>query len=55
MQQLAEMGIDPEMFAMFTGTAGGILGGAMCCVGSLVIGAALGAIGGAVMAAAKPD
>ena len=55
MQQLTDVGIDPEMFAMFTGIGGGILGGAMCCVGSLAIGAALGAIGGAIMAAAKPD
>ena len=55
MQQLVDMGIDPEMFAMFTGTAGSILGGAMCCVGSLLIGAALGTIGGAIMAAAKSD
>ena len=55
MEQLVDAGIDPEMFAMFTGTAGGIIGGAMCCVGSLAIGAALGAIGGAIMAAAKPD
>jgi hypothetical protein len=55
MQQLIDAGIDPDMFAMFAGVGGGILGGAMCCVGSLAIGAALGAIGGAIMAAAKPD
>jgi hypothetical protein len=55
MDQLLDMGVDPEMFAMFTGVGGGILGGAMCCVGSLAIGAALGAIGGAIMAAVKQD
>ena len=55
MDQLIELGIDPDMFATFTGVGGGILGGAMCCVGSLAIGAALGAIGGAIMAAVKQD
>lgn len=55
LQQLEQAGIDPEMFAVFTGVGGGILGGAICCAGSLAIGAALGAIGGAIFAAAKRD
>jgi hypothetical protein len=55
MRQLVEMGIDPEMFAMFTGTGGVALGGGMCCLASLALGAALGAVGGAIFAAAQPD
>ena len=57
MQQLEEAGIelDPQMLSFFTGTAGGVLGCGLCCVGSLAIGAALGAIGGAVFAAVKQN
>ena len=37
------------------GVAGGLTVGAMCCLGSLAIGAALGAIGGAIFGAAKSE
>ena len=55
MRQLVELGIDPEMFAMFTGTGGMALAGGMCCLTGLALGAALGAVGGAIFAAAQPD
>jgi hypothetical protein len=51
LQQLEQMGIDQDVFATFTGIGGGV----MCCLGSLVIGAALGALGGAILAATKPE
>jgi hypothetical protein len=51
LSQLRDAGIDPSTFAGI----GGVLGiGAACCLVGLVVAAALGAIGGAVMAAAKP-
>jgi hypothetical protein len=55
MEQLTELGMDPEMFALFTGTGGVALAGGLCCLGSLALGAALGAIGGTIFAAAKSD
>lgn len=54
-EMLAEMGIDPGTFATFSGWGGVAIGGGMCCIGYLAIGAALGAIGGAVLAAVKSD
>jgi len=57
MQQLAELGVDisPEMFAAFSGVVGMAIAGGMCCLTGLAVGAGLGAIGGAIFAAAKPD
>lgn len=55
MRQLSELGVDPETFAAFTGTGGVALGGALCCLSSLAIGAVLGAIGGAIFAAVKAE
>lgn len=55
MRQLLELGIDPEMFATFSGVGGAALGGGMCCLTGLAIGAGMGAIGGAIFAAIKPD
>ena len=55
MQQLIELGIDPEMFAIFSGAGGVAIGGGMCCLASLALGAGLGAIGGAIFAAVKSD
>ena len=61
LEQLTELGVelDPEMLEIFTGAGAGagmgILGGSLCCVGSLAIGAALGAIGGAIFGASKSD
>ena len=54
-QPLIDAGIDPELFSIFAGWGGVALGGGLCCLGSLVIGAALGAIGGAILAAAKSE
>jgi len=52
LSQLQDAGIDPSVFAGI----GGVLGiGAACCLVGLVVAAVLGAIGGAVMAAAKAD
>jgi hypothetical protein len=55
MQQLIELGVDPEMFAIFSGVGGAAIGSGMCCMASLALGAGLGAIGGAIFAAAKSD
>jgi uncharacterized membrane protein len=52
---LIDAGIDPEMLAIFSGWGGVAIGGGLCCIGYLVIGAALGAIGGAILAAVKSD
>lgn len=57
MRQLAELGIDitPRMLATFSGWGGVAVGGSLCCLGWLVIGAALGAVGGAIFAATKSE
>jgi len=59
MRQLRDLGFDPGQFAQMFGQGGGAafgaLGASMCCLGSLAVGAALGAIGGAVYAAAKKE
>ena len=57
MRQLAELGVDisPEMFAAFSGWVGVAIAGGMCCLTGLAVGAGLGAIGGAIFAAAKSD
>ncbi len=56
LRQLREYGVDPQEFARFTqGWSGVGIGGSLCCLGSLAIGAALGAIGGAIFAAAKAE
>ena len=54
-KMLTDLGVDPSSFATFSGWGGVAIGGGLCCVGYLVIGAALGAIGGAIFAAAKSD
>jgi len=52
LSQLRDAGVDPGLFA----STGGVLGiGAVCCMFGLVLAAMLGAIGGAILAAAKPD
>ncbi len=55
MRQLLDLGIDPDMFAIFSGVGGVAIGGAMCCLTGLAVGAGMGAIGGAIFAAAKPN
>jgi hypothetical protein len=52
LQQLQQAGIDPSVF---TGPAAGVLIGSVCCAGGLVLAAILGAIGGVIFAAIKPD
>jgi len=52
LEQLRVTGIDPRIFA----SMGGVLAtGAICCSVGLVLAVLLGAVGGAIMAAAKPD
>jgi hypothetical protein len=58
MRQLAELGLfDPGMIpaSQAAGWGGVATASIMCCLGSLAIGAALGAVGGAILAAAKAD
>jgi hypothetical protein len=52
LQQLQQAGIDPSAF---TGPAAGVLIGGVCCAGGLILAAILGAIGGVIFAAIKPD
>jgi hypothetical protein len=54
-QQLIEAGIDPQMLTIFAGWGGVFLGGGLCCLGWIAIGAGLGALGGLIFAAAKKD
>lgn len=52
MSQLYQAGFDPTIFA----SIGGVIGvSAMCCVVGFVLAAILGAIGGVIFAAAKPE
>ena len=55
LDQLAQAGYDPATFEAMLGPVSGLLGGSFCCVGGLIFAAALGAVGGAVMAAIKPE
>lgn len=58
-QQLKDAGIDPQAFESmmetFAGTGGALLCGSICCVIGLLIAAALGAVGGAIYTAMRPD
>ncbi|MEE9615542.1 MAG: hypothetical protein V3T90_00860 [Anaerolineae bacterium] len=54
-QQLIELGIDPEVFGILSGAGGVAIGGSLCCLAGLVIGAGIGAAGGAIFAAVKSD
>jgi hypothetical protein len=54
-RQLAELGIDPDTLAVFSGVGGVALGGGMCCLAGLAAGAGFGAAGGAIFAAIKPE
>jgi len=52
---LRDAGVDPGLFTGAT-SIGAVIGvGALCCVGSMVIAAALGAVGGAVFAGMQSD
>lgn len=55
LKQIQELGLSPEMFALLSGTGGAAIAGGMCCLGSLAFGAGLGALGGAIFSAVKPD
>jgi hypothetical protein len=50
LQQMRDVGVSPEMLA---GLGGAAIMGSLCCVAGMVIAAVLGAIGGAIYAAAK--
>ena len=55
MRQLAELGVDPDVFAIFSGAGGVAIAGGMCCLTGLAIGAGMGAVGGAIFAAVQPE
>jgi predicted outer membrane lipoprotein len=52
LQQLEQAGIDP---GMFMGPGAGAAYGSVCCIAGLIVAALLGAVGGAIFAAIKPD
>jgi hypothetical protein len=54
LRQLEEAGIDPSFLDTFAGPVGALIGGGTCCAGGLIVGAVLGAIGGALFAALRP-
>ena len=54
-RQISELGISPEMFAALSGVTGLFIAGGMCCLVSLALGAGLGALGGLIFGATKPD
>jgi hypothetical protein len=54
-EQLRQLGVDPQMLAVFTGVGGMAIVGGLCCITSLAAGAGLGAAGGAILGAAKRD
>ncbi len=57
-EQLEGLGMDPRMYENMMrefGSVYGYVGAGLCCLGSLAVGAGLGAIGGAIYAAAKKD
>jgi hypothetical protein len=52
MRQLYDAGVDPAIFA----SIGGVIGlSAVCCVVGFILAAVLGAIGGVIFAAVKPE
>jgi hypothetical protein len=55
LDQMVEAGLDPEILETLVGPVGAVLSGSMCCVGGLLFAAILGAIGGAVLAAIRPE
>lgn len=55
LRQLNELGLDPQMFAVFSGVGGVALASGMCCAFSLAWGAGIGALGGLVFSSIKRD
>ena len=53
--QLGDLGINPELVTGFGGIGAAAVCGSVCCLGSILFAAVLGAIGGAIYAAVKPD
>ncbi len=52
LEQMRQAGIDPSSLM---GPGLGLFTGSICCLGGLIFSALLGAIGGAIFAAVKPD
>ena len=55
LDQLAAAGYDLDAFETMLGPASALLAGSFCCVGGLIFAAILGAVGGALLAAIKPE
>jgi hypothetical protein len=55
LNQLRDMGIDPNSFTALAGTGGVVVASLGCCLTSLVGGAGLGALGGVLYSAIKKD
>jgi hypothetical protein len=55
LDQMVEMGVDIQALETMLGPAGALLSGSFCCVGGLIFAAILGAVGGALLAAIKPE
>ena len=55
LRQLRDLGVDPEMFAVFTGVGGVALAGGLCCLGALAAGALFGALGGVIYSSTNAD
>ena len=55
LDQLSQAGWDPQAFETMLGPASALLAGSFCCVGGLIFAAILGAVGGALLAAIKPE
>jgi len=55
LDQLVEMGVDIQTLETMLGPAGALFSGSFCCVGGLIFAAILGAVGGALLAAIKPE
>jgi hypothetical protein len=52
---LKQVGITPDMIESSGGTIGGLLSGACCCGVGVIVALILGAIGGAIWAAVRPN
>lgn len=53
--QLGDLGINPDLVAGFGGIGAAAICGSICCLGSILFAAVLGAIGAAIYAAVNPD
>lgn len=55
LQSLKDAGVTPDMIEQMSGPLGGLGSGACCCAAGAIVALALGAIGGAIWAAARPN